>query len=592
MTPSVLAEHQRLERTLGLIRYAGAGIAFAFGPLFPGLSVPAILALAAGITVYDTLVLRASSRAHDISEHRRIEALAFAADLVAVALGMLITSVDPYWTTFVVGPLLIVGGAFRFGSAGAWVSAVVLGTAYLAISVVRGAVFGLAVEPQRVGFHIAIFVLSAALIDRVLLDDRRVRVDREDLIRRLQRRLAEDAAIDGALRVVASGPGRALVPAVLEASRSVFRFDRATVFVADRDRGEYIVAYRIAADAAPPTPAMRLGEGLVGVAFTEGRALRVRDVLEDPRYMRRPDGEEHRSVIIVPLSVGGEPVAALSLSRSLPDGFVEDDVRLAETVGVLIAQVLENDRLFAEASEAKALRELDRLKDDFLAAVSHDLRTPLTVISASFELLAKQLERLPSDAARLIDRGSAHVQRLQRSVDELLDIAQLQEARIELQKEFIGARSLFGEALAAHEAVAAAKRQRVIVSCAADLPPVLVDRRRMQQILSNLLQNAARYAPEGSAVELRAERIGDEILFSVSDEGPGIPAAERDRVFDKFYRGVRTKGTTTGTGLGLAIARTLVELHGGRIWVEDRAAGGARFVVGIPHEPAPALVPA
>jgi two-component system sensor histidine kinase KdpD len=101
------------------------------------------------------------------------------------------------------------------------------------------------------------------------------------------------------------------------------------------------------------------------------------------------------------------------------------------------------------------------------------------------------------------------------------------------------------------------------------------------------VQNASRYAPESTTIELRAERAGDDVRFTVDDEGPGIPAHERELVFDKFYRGERTKEMTSGTGLGLAIARQLVEMHGGRIWAEERPGGGARLVVGIPHEAVP-----
>jgi two-component system sensor histidine kinase KdpD len=110
----------------------------------------------------------------------------------------------------------------------------------------------------------------------------------------------------------------------------------------------------------------------------------------------------------------------------------------------------------------------------------------------------------------------------------------------------------------------------------------------MAQVLGDLVENASRYSPEGTAIELRAESDGDGVRLAVVDEGPGVPVEERDRVFDKFYRGAGTKGSTKGTGLGLAIARNLVEMHGGRIRVEDGAGRGARFVVSIPHEPMPA----
>jgi signal transduction histidine kinase len=433
----LLAEQQRLEGTIARIRWAAVVLALVLGPLFPSLSPVAVVGLALGVAGYNAVVVWASPRSRTLDRHRRLAELAFAGDLLALCAAMLLFSADPYWTTFFVGTLVIIGGAFRFGSPGAYVSALVLALAYVAITIFRARAFDIPIEPQRALFHLSVFGLTAVLIERVLRDDQRVRLEREDLIDELQQ------------------------------------------------------------------------------------------------------------------------------------------------------QILENERLFAEASEAKALREMDRLKDEFLAAVSHELRTPLTVISGSLELLARRQDDLPPDARRLISQAERHVQRLNRNVEDLLDLAQLQEAKIELQREFTGARALLGEIAATHEPVVAAKRQHLRVACEDGLPPVLVDRRRMQQIVGNLVQNASRYAPEDTTIELGAERSGATVRLTVADEGPGVPAGERERIFDKFYRGERTKGVTSGTGLGLAIARTLVELHGGRIGVEDRPGGGARFVVEIPHEPAP-----
>lgn len=587
MPGGLLAEQQRLEGTIARIRWGAVALAVVLGPQFPSLSQTGIVLLGLAVAAYNAAVIWASSRSPTLAAQRRVAELAFGADLAALSLAMLLFSVDPYWTTFFIGTLVIIGSAFRFGAAGAYVSAAVLSIAYVGITIFRARAFDIAIEPQRAVFHLSVLVLTAVLIERVLRDDRKVRAEREELIHRLERRVAEDAAIAGALRVVARGPGLPLVPAVLEASRDVFHFDRATVFLADEARGEYVVAQRLAPDDAPPSPRMAIGEGLVGAAFAAGRPLLVPNVLADPRYVPRPEGETARAVIVVPLSVRGRQVAALSISRDLPEGFGPDDARLAETVGGLIAQVLENERLFVEASEAQALREMDRLKDEFLAAVSHELRTPLTVIMGSLELLARRGRGIVDEDRRLIEQAERHVQRLRSSVEDLLDLAQLQEARIELHREFVGSCALLAEVATAHEPLLAAKRQQFRIACADDVPPVLVDRRRMQQIVGNLVQNASRYAPEGTAIELGARRDADVIRFTVDDEGPGIPPDERDRVFDKFYRGQRTRGTVSGTGLGLAIARSLVDMHGARIWVEDRPGGGARFVIDVPHEPVP-----
>jgi signal transduction histidine kinase len=583
----LLAEQQRLESTIARIRWAAVALAVLLGPTFTSLSQAGVVLLGVAVAAYNVAVISATARTRTLEEQRRVATAAYSADLAALCVAMFLFSNDPYWTTFFIGTLVIIGSAFRFGSSGAYVSAVVLCIAYVGIQLFRARAFDLPLEPHRAAFHLSVLALTALLIERVLRDDRKVRAEREDLIRRLERRVAEDAAIAAAMRVVARGPGTAHIPAVLEASRDVFQFDRATVFVADDVRGEYVVVHRLAPGASPPSPVMRIGEGLVGAAIAAGQPLLVQNVLTDPRYVARREGEERRSVIVVPLTIAGEVAGALSLSRALPNAFEPDDVRLAKTVGGLIAQVLENERLFAEASEAKALREMDRLKDEFLAVVSHELRTPLTVISGSLELLARREQRPEGDDRRLIEQAERHVQRLQRSVEDLLDLAQLQEARIELHREFVSVDSVLSELAASHEALLARKGQQLRAAPAGHLPPVLVDRRRIQQALGNLVQNASRYSGEGRTIEVCAEREGDEVRFVVDDEGPGIPAEERERVFDKFYRGERTKETTSGTGLGLAIARQLVQMHGGRIWADERPGGGARLVVALPHEAVP-----
>ena len=437
MPVGLLAEQQRLERTIARIRWAAVALAIVLGPTFPSLSPTGVVILGAAVAAYNVVVLAGTARARTLDGQRRIATLAFGADLAALSVAMLLFSNDPYWTTFFIGTLVIIGGAFRFGTAGAYVSATVLAIAYAGIQIFRARAFDFPIEPQRVVFHLSVLVLTAILVERVLRDHLRVRAEREDLIVRL----------------------------------------------------------------------------------------------------------EH--------------------------------------------QIAENERLFAEASEAQALREMDRLKDEFLAVVSHELRTPLTVISGSLELLARRGHRPEADERRLIAQAERHVQRLQRSVEDLLDLAQLQEAKIELQREFVPVSAILTEVAAAYEPLILAKSQPLRIAPPDGVPPVLVDRRRLQQILGNLVQNASRYSPEGTTIQVCAEREGDEVRFVVEDEGPGIPVEERERVFDKFYRGEGTKRTTSGTGLGLAIARQLVEMHGGRIWVAERPGGGARFVVAIPHEPVP-----
>jgi len=584
MRDRLLVEAQQVERSIARVRWGAAGLAIVLGPSFPNLSVAGVYALGAFIVVYNLAAIRASARAGTVPTHRRVAAAAFAGDLGALSVAMLLFSTDPLWTTFFLGTVVITAGAFRFGTAGTGSATAVVSVAYLAISVFRAVAFGFPFAPERALFHLSIFVLTALLLDRSLRDARQLRTEREELIGRLERRVNEDAALAQVMRIVAQVPSAsAVVPAVLEASRDVFRFDRATVFVADEMLNEYRVLYRLASGAgtgAVPPPRFRLGEGLIGAAIAEERALLVPNVLLDPRYVSPAANEAPRSVILIPLQVGGRPVAVFSLSRALPDAFGPDDLRLAETVAGLIAQVLENDRLFAEASEVEALRVTDRIKDEFLASVSHELRTPLTVIGGSLELLAVGR---PENTDRLIAQARRNVDRLQYTVQELLELAELQQARIELAREYVSCETLFTDAAGAVEVIADRRGQRIVIEVPPDLPELLVDRRRLQQVLGNLVMNAVRYGPEHSTITLRAAATEGVVRLSTIDEGTPIPAAEQDRLFDKFYRRPAHRDLQGGTGLGLAIARTLVQLHGGTLAVRSGEPNGNEFIIELPR---------
>ena len=583
MSEGLLLEAQRVERTIARIRWGAAALDIVLGPFFPNLWLPGVFLLGLTILIYGVLILRASGRATSIEQHRGIASISFACDLGVLVAAMFLFSSDPAWSTYLIGMVVIITGAFRFGTVGTWSATAALSAAYVAVIAFRQAAFGFASSPERVLFTISVFVLAAVLLDRGLRELRQLRDEREGLITGLQRRVAEDAALEQVMRIVAGIPSAdAIVPAVLRASRDVLRFDRATVFVADDELGEYRPLYRLAADAAAeavPAPRLKLGEGLLGAAMAGESTLLVRNLLTDPRFVTVRPNELARSVVIVPLRVGGRSVAAFSLSRSTADAFGADDVRLAETVAGLVAQVLENDRLFAQASQAEALRAADKLKDEFLATISHELRTPITVIAGSLELLAQGRAQ---DSEQLIAQARRHVERLDRTVQDLLDLAHLQETRMELEREYVSPGVLLNEAAAAHTVLAAQRGQGIAVDDEGAPPLAYVDRRRMAQILGNLVANAIRYAPAKSTITLGATASDGRLRLTVSDEGTPIPDAERERLFDKFYRRPAHRDTPGGSGLGLAIAKTLTELHGGTVLIEDHAPTGNTFVVELP----------
>jgi signal transduction histidine kinase len=192
-----------------------------------------------------------------------------------------------------------------------------------------------------------------------------------------------------------------------------------------------------------------------------------------------------------------------------------------------------------------------------------------------------QLSRVQRRFLETIERNST---RLVGLVGDLLDLSRLEAGRVELEAQPLDTPSLVRGALAAVSNLFEARGTVLRVDVPESVPPILGDRRRVEQILTNLLANAAKYTPGGGVVEVAAASVNGHVLLSVTDNGPGVPESERDIVFDKFYRGrdAQRRGEA-GSGLGLAIVKSLVDLHGGSVRVEESVPRGARFVVELPR---------
>jgi signal transduction histidine kinase len=212
------------------------------------------------------------------------------------------------------------------------------------------------------------------------------------------------------------------------------------------------------------------------------------------------------------------------------------------------------------------------------------LQTPLTAIKGALELVLDddtgQLSRVQRRFLETIERNST---RLVGLVGDLLDLSRLEAGRVELEPQPLDTPSLVRGALAAVSNLFEARGTSLRVDVPETVPPILGDRRRVEQILTNLLANAAKYTPGGGVVEVSASSVNGHVSLSVADNGPGVPESERDIVFDKFYRGRDARRAEPGSGLGLAIVKSLVDLHGGTVRLEESASRGARFVVELPR---------
>jgi two-component system sensor histidine kinase KdpD len=231
--------------------------------------------------------------------------------------------------------------------------------------------------------------------------------------------------------------------------------------------------------------------------------------------------------------------------------------------------------------------ETERIRSALLASISHDLRTPLAVLSGASSSLAERGERLSPEERRALAQSVFDQSReMSEQVTKVLEMTRLESGAIELQKDWDSLDEIAGsvlrrlrERLAAH---------RVIVDFPDDLPLVRVDAALIEQALANLLENAAKHTPAGTTVMLRAKRRDGDLVVSVEDHGPGLPDGDMERVFAKFHHGA-SESAAGGVGLGLAICRAIVVLHHGRAWAEQIPGGGTVFRFTLPLEEAPAM---
>jgi GAF domain-containing protein len=324
----------------------------------------------------------------------------------------------------------------------------------------------------------------------------------------------------------------------------------------------------------------------MGAATLQRRAVQVSDLRDQPRT---PLNEiilhaGYRAVLVVPLLRPDRIVGGLVVRRKQPGEFPKSTVDLLETFADQSVVAIQNARLFREIEEKSGeLAEASKHKSQFLANMSHELRTPLNAILGYTELILDSIYGDPTEKMRtVLERLQANGKHLLGLINDVLDLSKIEAGQLTLSLDDYSLGDVVHGVVSAVEPLAAEKRLAFKAEVAPDLPTGRGDGRRLSQVLLNLVGNAIKFTDKGE-VAIRAAVANGAFTVAVCDTGPGIPAADQAKIFEEFQQAdssiTRKKG---GTGLGLSIAKRIIEMHGGRIWVESEPGKGSTFCFTLP----------
>mgnify|MGYP005846902385 CR=1 FL=1 len=322
-------------------------------------------------------------------------------------------------------------------------------------------------------------------------------------------------------------------------------------------------------------------QGLVAYVQDEQRVLAVRNARVDLRWRHaHPTLLSPGSAVGVPLLADGRLYGVMVLLHPQIDHFGEDAIRLLQGISPVIGASLRNAIQIEPLHAAEAPKAVEDLRQDLRAMTYHDMRGLLQNVQLGLASLERMIAS--DDRAFEIARSAGYnTRQMTRMVKNLLDIERLETAQVSLQQNEIPLAEMADNALELVRPMLDENDHGLVVEIPRDLPNVMADSDMIIRVIVNLIENAAKYTPTGSSIWLNAEAKDDLVTVRVRDTGPGIPNHLKDDIFDKYFR-VRHKGSPSGIGLGLAFCRLAVEAHGGHIWVDNDAKGGAIFSFTLP----------
>jgi signal transduction histidine kinase len=367
--------------------------------------------------------------------------------------------------------------------------------------------------------------------------------------------------------------------------RGLVPFDRMAIVLEEAGTAQVMAVAGVGADEVFARGSRApVGDTLLGEILRTGQ-LRYREDMTDARYSEEREFVELglRSRIAAPLLQGPRTVGMVSCVRREPNSFTEQELELVALLGRLVASAVQNIRAYeAERSTVEELRRLSALRADFVSLVSHELRAPMASIVGSAETLRQRWRELtPDQRESFLALISSETERLSALVGDVLDTSRIEAGTFTYRFGDVDLAGLVRDSVAGISLA----QDEVTVSAEVhgELPLVRGDRDRLQQVLTNLLDNAVKFSPAGEGVLVSAYQQDSRVRIEVADRGPGVPTEHQRLIFEKFGRGnVAGSPGKPGTGLGLFIARSIAEAHGGTLEISSARGEGATFTLSLP----------
>jgi signal transduction histidine kinase len=518
-------------------------------------------------------------------------ALAFDA-LIVAGYVVLYYSYEPDTPVRQILILPVAEAAVRFGVLGGVLAPLVLAPCLAWAEELRADRFHRAFSADAVTLLLGIEILTGLIVGWL---SRRFRLEAalaearaaeaEELRDRLGRRADQLEAVNRVARALGSSleQDRAF-ELFLQEVRSVFQFDRLAIVLVEADDVVVLASSGRAEKSVFPRGTSRPAAGSIIEPVLAGQTIVRGDMGDSPLY---PEERELaaaglRSRVVAPLSVAGEPLGALSVSREQANAFGEDEVELVTLLARQLASAVQNIRTYtAERNAAEELRRLSALRADFVSLVSHELRAPMASVIGCAATLRERWRELTADQREsflaLIEQETG---RLSTLIGDVLDTSRIEAGTFTFAFADVDIAELVRETASLVEL--GTDEVTVKATVQEPLPPLRGDRERLRQLFLNLLSNAAKYTIAGDEIEVRAAAEDGVVVVSVQDHGPGIAPDQQRLVFEKFGRVNAGGRSKPGAGLGLFIARSIAEAHGGSLDVRSETGAGATFTFRVP----------